>query len=115
MCRRIILNLLSLFMTFVQNQEIIMPENGGCITELVSNDFYKGLSHNELGNDFYRGLSHNELGNDFYRGLSHNELGPTGVKLFTYCSLLDKNVFFLTFIVCHGGILTMTIMHNFGL
>ena len=102
MCRRIILNLLSLFMTFVQNQEIIMPENGGCITELVSNDFYKGLSHNELGNDFYRGLS-------------HNELGPTGVKLFTYCSLLDKNVFFLTFIVCHGGILTMAIMHNFGL
>ena len=89
MCRRIILNLLSLFMTFVQNQEIIMPENGGCITELVSNDFYKGLSHNELG--------------------------PTGVKLFTYCSLLDKNVFFLTFIVCHGGVLTTAIMHNFGL
>ena len=34
-----------LFMTFVQNQEIIMPENVGYITELIANYCYKSQPH----------------------------------------------------------------------
>ena len=40
-----------------------MPENVGCITELIANYCYKGLSHNVLG--------------------------PAGVNVFISCSLLD--------------------------
>ena len=58
-----------------------MHENVGYITELIANYCYKGFSNNVLG--------------------------PTGVNLFTSCSLLDINVLLQTFIVCHGVILTM--------
>ena len=36
-------------MTFVQKQEITMPENVRYITELIADYCYKGLSHNVLG------------------------------------------------------------------
>ena len=65
-CKRIILILWFLFMTFVQNQEIAVPENVGYITELIANYCYKGPSHNILG--------------------------PTGVNLFKSCPLLDINM-----------------------
>ena len=35
-------------MTFVQNQEIIMPENVGYDTELIASYCHKGLSHTVL-------------------------------------------------------------------
>ena len=36
-------------MTFVQNQEITMPENIGYITELIASPCYMGLSHTVFG------------------------------------------------------------------
>ena len=54
-------------MTFVQNQEIPIPENVEYITELIANFCYKGLGHYILG--------------------------PTVVNLVIACSLLDINVF----------------------
>ena len=42
------------------------------------------------------------IANDFYKGLSHTVLGPAGVNLFMSCSLLDINVFLRIFIVCLG-------------
>ena len=39
-------------MNFVKNQEVTMPENVGCITELTANSCYKGLSHTVLGCEF---------------------------------------------------------------
>ena len=36
-------------MTFVQNQEITMPENVRYITELIANYCYKGLKHDVWG------------------------------------------------------------------
>ena len=51
-----------LFMTFVQNQEITMPEILGYFTELIAGYCYKCLSHTVLG--------------------------PAGVNLCMSCSLL---------------------------
>ena len=62
-----------------------MPENVGCITELIANYCYKGLSHTVLE--------------------------PNGVPLLMSCSPLDINV--VNFYMCHGDILTVVIMRYF--
>ena len=36
-------------MNFVQIQQITMPENVGCITELIAGYCYKGLGHTGVG------------------------------------------------------------------
>ena len=74
---------------FVQNQEATMHENVGYITKLIANYCVKGLSHYVLR--------------------------PTGVNLFTFCSLPDINVLLWTFIVRHGDILTVVIDRHFQL
>ena len=61
----IILNLF-LFMTFVQNQDVTMPEIVRYITEAIANDCFMGLGHIVLG--------------------------PNGVNLFMSFSLLDINI-----------------------
>ena len=68
-----------------------MPENVGYVTELIASYSYTGLSHTALG--------------------------PTGVSLCMSCSLLDlwRNVFLSTLVVCHGDLLTVVIVHHFGL
>ena len=64
-CERIILNLQFLFMTFVQNQELTIPENVryiSIITELIESYCYKGLSHTVLGpTDVNLCMSHSRL------------------------------------------------------
>ena len=66
-------------MTFVQNQEIIMPENVGYVTELIARSCYIGLSHTKLG--------------------------PAGVNMCMFCSLLDlqRNVFLQIPDIVHHG------------
>ena len=54
-------------MTFVQNQEITMPENVRYITELIANYCYKGLRHDVWGS--------------------------TGENFSMFCSLLYMSVF----------------------
>ena len=63
-CKIIIRNLYFLFMAFVQNQEITMPEYVGYIIKLTASYFYKGLNYTVLG--------------------------PTGVNWCMACSLLDR-------------------------
>ena len=53
-------------MTFVQKQDITMPEIVGYVAELIANYCYKGLSDTVLG--------------------------PNGANLCMSCSLLDINV-----------------------
>ena len=65
-------------MTFVQSQEVIMPQNIWYTTELITNYCYEGLSHNVLG--------------------------PSDVNLFK-CLVLHLTLM-LTFIVHDGDLLT---------
>ena len=74
-------------MTFIQNQVIMMHENMGYNTELIANYCYKGLSHNALGS--------------------------TGVNLFPSCS--QHYCALVNFVVRTGQILTMVLVHHFGL
>ena len=55
------------------------------------------------------------IANDQYKGLSHSALGPAGVNCFKSCSLLETNVFLGTFVSCSGDILTKLIVRHFGL
>ena len=55
------------------------------------------------------------IANYCYKGLSHNVLRPTGVNLFTFCSLRDINVLLRTFIVRHGDVLSVVIERHFQL
>ena len=53
------------------------------------------------------------IANYCYKGLSHNALGSTGVNLFPSCS--QHYCALVNFVVRTGQILTMVLVHHFGL
>ena len=86
-------------MTFIQNQEITMPENVGYITELIANYCYNGLSNKEKPTLIV-----------FVATLYWGQMVWICSRLVLYLTLM-----LWTFIVRHGDVLTVIGVRHFRL